>query len=408
MRAVYRVQAILHAATLTAEWIAEDYVRICGYDVLIFLFVALALLSVNVLSLAYIAAAGVGLFWKARAAEALPRIAAPLLAVLLLSQYALLMPSWSSPERTREALPASAAWLGFAPTSLSVALLFVTLSAAAAQAHCNAWRRRAVRSAHVQPPESASVSPRSSVTAPLVTSSLADPFASAEQARSVEEEQTAAMCTAPAQLEAHRLYHLIHALPNLRHTSVIELDGDCAALKRSGSGESAPQSSLSLACSARWGVCRSMSVHARAQWGWPDHLRFWVLRFSLDALMIFIVGFCCFQRDLIHAAYLALTLYLFRRREGLRLRGNGLFVWMLAANYCVLVSLLLFQIPVGSAWRSKGRAEQGEETCTFAHLLGLHHITGAGQWSALGKSPHGAGLSLLMWLAVQVRMSVQD
>jgi hypothetical protein len=40
--------------------------------------------------------------------------------------------------------------------------------------------------------------------------------------------------------------------------------------------------------------------------------------------------------------------------------------------------------------------------CSWGHLLGLHRIMYAGRWRALELSPHGAGIPLLMWLAIQV------
>ena len=123
------------------------------------------------------------------------------------------------------------------------------------------------------------------------------------------------------------------------------------------------------------------------------------------------------QRDLAHAAYLALALFLFRRREQLRLRGNGLFVVLLLATFSFLAALLLFQAPASIFASRRVRASlnddagrqlgsSGEEVgahCTVAHLLGLHTIDGIGHWRALSMSVHGAGLPLLTWLAVQVR-----
>jgi hypothetical protein len=213
--------------------------------------------------------------------------------------------------------------------------------------------------------------------------------------------------------------------------------------------------------------------NARKQWGWPQYFRYWIFRLSLDFLMVLMVALCTVQRDFIHAAYLALTLWLFRRREELRKQGNKLFFWLPFANLCVIVLMLVFQAPwqelvawwshhggdfwhssahhslagahsfirnaisavtnmwlgtpavvswsktfPGSTWGEEltyGRGDQefaashsplhaGDHSeCSWGHLLGLHRIMNAGRWKALELSPHGAGIPLLMWLAIQVR-----
>lgn len=231
--------------------------------------------------------------------------------------------------------------------------------------------------------------------------------------------------------------------------------------------------------------------NGRSEWGWPQWFRFWIFRLSLDILLVLMVALCTIQRDFIHAAYLALTLWLFRRREELRRQGNKLFFWLPASNLCVIILMLVFQAPwqelldwlphragdyviqlpslsasaehvhtavhtaisaVHNLWHHvysegsdhgiTGGGEVGlystggvlgwmglevstegstsffpgagvhdEEgwwsnspECSWGHLLGLHRITNAGRWKALELSPHGAGIPLLMWLAIQVRV----
>lgn len=232
---------------------------------------------------------------------------------------------------------------------------------------------------------------------------------------------------------------------------------------------------LKVVAGWRSGTLPEEPFHGRSLWGWPQWFRFWIFRLSLDILMVLMVALCTVQRDFIHAAYLALTLWLFRRREELRKQGNKLFFWLPFANLCVIILMLIFQAPwqelldwlsdhgaalrhfsafssvdlrtlarnavttVTNMWSAAASSTWGADSgvlygrdedeawvssqggyafdddlhteggwwsssaeCSWAHLLGLHRITNAGRWKALELSPHGAGIPLLMWLAIQV------
>jgi hypothetical protein len=402
-RAAYRLHAIVYAALLLCQWITEDVTRICGFDALVFLLVALALLCLNALSLLYIAAAGLGMFRRAWAERALPRLLPPVLSIVLVSQYVCLTLKLRG--GSHAPVHAVYAWLGCEPTRLSVAVVFVVFCSAVLCMQSRSWQRSAC-SATCRQASSTAPEAESDAVAPLM------PGGGEQWSASQDSRSGSASGAAPDTPPAHQLYRLIHSLPSLRHSSFIRLDGQGASLQSASSahGGGAPFASmpggapaLHLVCSERRGVARTMPVHSRTRWGWPDHLRFWSLRFSLDLLMIFVVALCCAQRDLIHAAYLSLTLFLFRRREALRLRGNALFLWLPLATYCVIAALLLFQAPVSMPWRAaQDGGGGGGERCTFAHLLGLHRIAGAGH-ARVFFVERGAGLPLLMWLAMQVR-----
>ena len=387
-RAFYRGQAITYAALLILQWLTEHAARACGFDALIFCLVALALLSLDALSVLYIAAAGLGMFHRHTQVQLwLPRAMAVVLTAALLLQYTFLLPPWPA-HAPRQAGPV-ASWLGLAATKSAALGTFVTLGVAAACMCSTAWHADADTTHHT-------VSDVSDEDLPTAGNGSGSSGA--------------------GHRGAAKLHHLIAQLPPQRHSAHIRLRATGAVMQRSSNGERSADTSnaysdsgaLILACSPRWGIAHSMPVHERTQWGWPDHLRFWLLRFSLDALMIFVVGLCCIQRDLIHAAYLALTLFFFRRREVLRLRGNEVFIWMPFANYCVIVAFLLFQAPVDRLWRLRSsdgdpsEHHQALPQCTFAALLGLHRIPYAGHWRVF-VAPHGAGLPLLMWLVMQVR-----
>ena len=53
---------------------------------------------------------------------------------------------------------------------------------------------------------------------------------------------------------------------------------------------------------------------------------------------------------MIHAAYLAVVLLLFRRRDALRLEGNRLFRLLSICNFAVMLMTLLYQAPVINKW----------------------------------------------------------
>jgi hypothetical protein len=73
-------------------------------------------------------------------------------------------------------------------------------------------------------------------------------------------------------------------------------------------------------------------------------------RHYTDALLVAVVGLCTLENDVVHAAYLALALLLFRRRDALRLEGGRLFRWLPAYNFGVMLLTLLYQAPLEAVW----------------------------------------------------------
>ena len=73
-------------------------------------------------------------------------------------------------------------------------------------------------------------------------------------------------------------------------------------------------------------------------------------RHYTDALLVAVVGLCTLENDVVHAAYLALALLLFRRRDALRLEGGRLFRWLPAYNFGVMLLTLLYQAPLADVW----------------------------------------------------------
>ena len=73
-------------------------------------------------------------------------------------------------------------------------------------------------------------------------------------------------------------------------------------------------------------------------------------RHYTDALLVAVVGLCTLENDVVHAAYLALALLLFRRRDALRLEGNSLIRWLPAYNFGVMLLTLLYQAPLEAVW----------------------------------------------------------
>jgi len=68
-------------------------------------------------------------------------------------------------------------------------------------------------------------------------------------------------------------------------------------------------------------------------------------RHYMDIVLIAVVALCTVENDVIHAAYLAIALLLFRRRDTLRSEGNRLFRWLPIYNFAVMLVTLAYQAP---------------------------------------------------------------
>ena len=73
-------------------------------------------------------------------------------------------------------------------------------------------------------------------------------------------------------------------------------------------------------------------------------------RHYTDVLLIAVVGLCTVENDVIHAAYLAIALLLFRRRDALRAERQSLFRWLPLYNFTVMLVTLAYQAPFNSSW----------------------------------------------------------
>ena len=71
-----------------------------------------------------------------------------------------------------------------------------------------------------------------------------------------------------------------------------------------------------------------------------------VCRYYTDAVLVAVVGLCALDNDIIHAAYLAIALLLFRQRDQLREQGNFLFKWLVIYNFLVMLTTIVYQAPL--------------------------------------------------------------
>ena len=293
-RVAFRAQALLCASQLLLQWLLEDVVHIIGADMLALALVMLALVSQNALAFGYLAAAGCGVFMQQRCHRRLPLIVTAALAGVATAQYALLLV-----RHNRSSCTGWQVWLGLCPTHTEVALQLFVHSLAAACAHCNAWRRHSAAADMQAADGNASTDDESSLLQPLLQSAPAAARGGASSNAVVSEGQ-------------QHLYRLIQQLPYKRHTHAILLRQSSAHMVQlshgeqmsssqlrpaasSNGGREAGRDGIMLWCMHKWAICGNMPVHERARWSWPDHLRFWLLRFSLDVLMIFIVALSCAQ-----------------------------------------------------------------------------------------------------------------
>lgn len=91
-----------------------------------------------------------------------------------------------------------------------------------------------------------------------------------------------------------------------------------------------------------------LNHQSKPNWRWQDWMRFFILRWHLDFVLILVVVVCILDNDIMHAGYLAISFYFFRHRIELRYERNRLFRWLPLYNFCVMAVTVLYQIPLGS------------------------------------------------------------
>ncbi|KAK9824077.1 hypothetical protein WJX72_007565 [[Myrmecia] bisecta] len=115
-----------------------------------------------------------------------------------------------------------------------------------------------------------------------------------------------------------------------------------------------------------------LELEAQAAWTWLDWARYLFYRHYTDIVLIAVVALCTLENDVIHATYLAIALYFFRRRESLRVKRNALFRWLPIYNMAVMVLTLAYQSPFENIWGIDLSPRRG---CSLAHILGLYKLT---------------------------------
>lgn len=82
----------------------------------------------------------------------------------------------------------------------------------------------------------------------------------------------------------------------------------------------------------------------------------------MDVVLIAVVALCTVENDVIHAAYLAIALLLFRRRDALRYEGNKRFKWLPFYNFIVMLITLAYQAPWPALWEQHKKLHQYKVT----------------------------------------------
>ncbi len=101
----------------------------------------------------------------------------------------------------------------------------------------------------------------------------------------------------------------------------------------------------------------------------------------MDVVLVAVVALCTVENDVIHAAYLAIALLLFRRRDTLRSKGNRLFRWLPSYNFAVMLLTLAYQAPWPAIFGSKHRSGFNEvNSFPVCLVLALRKSTLSG-WS---------------------------
>lgn len=102
----------------------------------------------------------------------------------------------------------------------------------------------------------------------------------------------------------------------------------------------APQSQAAFQSS----VFHPLLYSEQASWSWLDWLRYEVIKYSRDLLLVCVALVCFVEKDILHAGYLALVLVFFRMRRGFLGTDRQLLVWLPAFNMAVIVLQLMYQV----------------------------------------------------------------
>jgi hypothetical protein len=97
-------------------------------------------------------------------------------------------------------------------------------------------------------------------------------------------------------------------------------------------------------------------------------------RHYTDMVLVAVVALCTLENDVIHAAYLAIALLLFRRRDVLRSERQALFRWLPLYNFAVMLLTLLYQSPFEDIWgHTLGPSLVScQVSCPAQHVQPLH------------------------------------
>ncbi|CAL8464921.1 g4456 [Coccomyxa elongata] len=149
-------------------------------------------------------------------------------------------------------------------------------------------------------------------------------------------------------------------------------------------------------------VWAPMEYEAMASWSWIDWIRFMFYRHYTDVVLVAVVALCTLENDVIHAAYLAIALLLFRRRDVLRTERQTLFRWLPLYNFAVMLLTLLYQSPFEDIW---GHSLGPSLGCNLAHVLGLYKMSGA-SGGAFSLTYRGALADMILWAIFRLQTRV--
>jgi hypothetical protein len=107
----------------------------------------------------------------------------------------------------------------------------------------------------------------------------------------------------------------------------------------------------------------ALNYEFKPRWRWQDWIRYFVLRWHLDFVLISVVVACILDNNVMHAGYLAMSFYFFRHRIRLRYERNRLFKWLPLYNFLVMTITILYQIPLES---EKDGGQQDDDQVRFA------------------------------------------
>ena len=149
-------------------------------------------------------------------------------------------------------------------------------------------------------------------------------------------------------------------------------------------------------------VWASIRYNERQSWQSHDWIRYYLLRYHLDIVLVSVICLCSIDNDFIHGGYLALSLFFFRSKIALRRQRNSLFKWLPMYNMIVILIYIMYQAPF-EEYMHFGWMEESQ-SCTLGHLFGLYKFEKeSSNGTKFSLSRQGVLTDILLWTLLRLQ-----